>query len=594
MDRRRFTKGLGFIAVGLLICACGVAFHPHFQRDPTELSVETQSQREWSEWTESSWAKLKPSKELKWVDCYPGGFECGRLQMPLDYNKPEEELAAIALIRLRANVSTDSTEYRGPILFNPGGPGGSGVDLIRGRGAMLAKVVGPQFDIVGFDPRGVSRSTPRVSFYESRVERELWARSKLRELNMSSDTVASSWARNEITGELAAQRDEHILAHINTDHTARDMLKITEAHGRKKLQYWGFSYGTVLGSTFAAMFPDNVERLVIDGVVDVTDDYYTAQWTTNLRDTDDVLQWFFKDCLNAGPKDCAFYESSTEAMSSKLNKLYGAIIQSPVPVHTNTSYGIVDYARLRGTIFRTFYQPFNNWPRLATGLTELMNGNGTMIYSMLDADRFQCSCDPLEKAFEGVEDAGTAIACNDGDVVPSDLESAQEHYANILKISEWGSLWAGIRLACASWPRIPKTQFRGPIAGNTSFPLLLIGNKADPVTPLWAAHTVSKGFPGSVVLSQDSVGHCSLSAPSVCTARVVREYFVNGTLPDAGTWCPIDGSPFDPSNSSSIREFELGQDDAQTPLKGAEDGDLAEALRDLATFDDMRVPPLHV
>ncbi|KAK1230898.1 hypothetical protein PQX77_005976, partial [Marasmius sp. AFHP31] len=422
MDRRRFTKGLGFIAVGLLICACGAAFHPHFQRDPTELSVETQSQRESSEWTESSWAKLKPSKELKWVDCYPGGFECGRLQVPLDYNRPEEELAAIALIRLRANISTDSTEYRGPILFNPGGPGGSGVDLIRGRGAMLAKVVGPQFDIVGFDPRGVSRSTPRVSFYESRVERELWARSKVRELNMSSDTVASTWARNEITGKLAAQRDEHILAHINTDHTARDMLKITEAQGRKKLQYWGFSYGTVLGSTFAAMFPGNVERLVIDGVVDVTDDYYTAQWTTDLRDTDDVLQWFFKDCLNAGPKDCAFYESSTEAMSSKLNKLYAAIIQSPVPVHTNTSYGIVDYARLRGTIFRTFYQPFNNWPRLATGLTELMNGNGTMIYSMLDADRFQCSCDPLEKAFEGVEDAGTAIACNDGDVVPSDLE----------------------------------------------------------------------------------------------------------------------------------------------------------------------------
>ncbi|KAK1219898.1 hypothetical protein PQX77_017351 [Marasmius sp. AFHP31] len=238
------------------------------------------------------------------------------------------------------------------------------------------------------------------------------------------------------------------------------------------------------------------------------------------------------------------------------------------------------------------------WAKLATGLADLINGNGTALYTMFDAGLFQCSCDPLENAFEAVEDAELAISCNDGDVVPSDLESAQEHYASVLRISEWGSLWAGNRLDCASWPDVPKAQFRGPIGGNTSFPLLIIGNKADPVTPLWAAHKVSKGFPGSVVLSQDSAGHASISAPSVCTARVIREYFMNGTLPDVGTWCPIDRSPFDPSYASSNRQLKLGQDGAQTPLKykswGAdgEEATLAQALRDLATFDYTRVSPL--
>ncbi|KAG7091870.1 hypothetical protein E1B28_008271 [Marasmius oreades] len=551
--------------------------------------------------------RITPSKDLQWIDCYPGGFQCGRLLVPLDYNNPDEDSAAIALVRLPASVPTNSSEYLGPILFNPGGPGGSGVDYITSLGANFATVVGSQFDIVGFDPRGVSRSTPRVSFFESRVERVLWGASGAGELNHSAITIGSSWARNKITGQLAVERDRNVLAHINTDHTARDMLRITEAHGRENLQYWGVSYGTVLGSTFAAMFPNKVHRLVIDGVVDVSDDYYTTKWTTNLRDTDHVLQWFFKDCLKAGPENCTFHEPSIEAMNTKLNDLYSSIIHSPVSVKTNTSYGIVDYARLRLTIFVAFYKPFAVWPMLATGLQDLIQGNGTVLYNILDQPSFRCSCNPLEHAFDSVPEAMTAIACNDGDLIPSGLEDALEHYREVLKVSEWGSVWAGIRMMCGGWSSdIPKTQFRGPIVGNTSFPLLLIGNIADPVTPLWAAHKVSKGFPGSVVLSQDSAGHCSIAAPSICTALAVREYFVNGTLPKSGTHCSIIGSPFAPNppargSGSGGSEIDSGGQ-TQIPLKlGTEvedNDDLLEALKGLAGFRlggyGSGMTPLHV
>ncbi|EEB97476.1 hypothetical protein MPER_03199 [Moniliophthora perniciosa FA553] len=150
MHRR--ARGTYFIAAGLLICLGGGFLRKYHTEDASHLAfgdVHVESQLGW---TESSWASIKPTKELAWIDCYEG-FECGRLQVPLNYSNPEGPSAAIALIRIRANVSIDSAEYLGPILFNPGGPGGSGVDLIRDRGKFLGTVVGPRFDIVGLTPR---------------------------------------------------------------------------------------------------------------------------------------------------------------------------------------------------------------------------------------------------------------------------------------------------------------------------------------------------------------------------------------------------------------------------------------------------------
>ncbi|KAL0562415.1 hypothetical protein V5O48_019672, partial [Marasmius crinis-equi] len=135
------------------------------------------------------------------------------------------------------------SDYRGPVLFNPGGPSVSGVSFVLALGTTLQGTLGPQFDVVSFDPRGVQRSTPRIEFYKTEAERRLNHRSP-RELNHSSETVESFWAYNKIIGSLAAERGKNYIAHMNTDHVARDMLSIVEAHGREKLQYWGFSYGS--------------------------------------------------------------------------------------------------------------------------------------------------------------------------------------------------------------------------------------------------------------------------------------------------------------------------------------------------------------
>ncbi|KAH9483233.1 Carboxylesterase A [Psilocybe cubensis] len=203
-----------------------------------------------------SWEQLRPSRDLVWRNCAPGR-QCARLIVPLDYsNQDSGGEAVIALVRKPAVVPKDSKLYRGPILFNPGGPGASGVDFIIGEtGDLFSTILGPEFDLIGFDPRGIARSIPRVSFFKTDIERSLFDYVSLPLVNGSDEGIHRTLARAKIVGQLAAEADSGYLRHINTDYTARDMLRIVEAHGRSKLQYWGFSYGTVLGATFAAMFP---------------------------------------------------------------------------------------------------------------------------------------------------------------------------------------------------------------------------------------------------------------------------------------------------------------------------------------------------
>lgn len=183
--------------------------------------------------------------------------------MPLNYSDPDGREAAIALIRKPSVFKEGSAFYRGPVLINPGGPGGSGVDMVMRSGNTLSTILGPQFDIVGFDPRGkqpiitqtmvlyvldnspgsgISRSIPRVSFFKTDVERALWGQLQGNNLlNASESGIGRVWARSHVVGQLAAETDDGYLRHINTENTAHDMLRIVEAHGRDKLQYWGFS-----------------------------------------------------------------------------------------------------------------------------------------------------------------------------------------------------------------------------------------------------------------------------------------------------------------------------------------------------------------
>ncbi|KAJ7038693.1 TAP-like protein-domain-containing protein [Mycena alexandri] len=464
------------------------------------------------------WDQLTPGKHLNWVTCY-STFQCARLEVPLDYANASAGTADLAVIRLPANVS--KAEYRGPILFNPGGPGGSGVDTLVSTGASFQVVFGSEYDIVSFDPRG-HYSTPVASFFQTDAERALWNAGSLpSSLNASADALPHDWARGSVLGQLAAQRDTSgILKYMTTDNVARDMLLITEKFGFEKLKYYGISYGSILGATFAALFPDKVERILID-----------ANLTIEATDTDKVLQTFFDSCVAAGPDLCAFYESTASAIADRLTALTNSIRKQPVPV----------------------------------GLAALEGGDGSILFSITQtAPPFQCDCSNDTVPFHlNNAEAVFAVQCGDGVQVTDTLDELRDFYDNAAKTSQFVEfLVGGGRVTCAGWKVYREGRFLGPVAAaNTSFPLLLLTTSADPVAPEAAALQTLAGFPGSAIFTQDSPGHASITAPSICTSTYFRQYFQNGTLPAPGTVCAADIPIFSPPQGPPAKRADLSADD---------------------------------
>ncbi|KAH8809618.1 TAP-like protein-domain-containing protein [Flagelloscypha sp. PMI_526] len=559
----RFFAPLGVaLALTLLFMGGGWSgnYFSSFDLESTPLEQPGSSQQ-CNSTRDFKWEEIEPKSELAWVDCFEL-FTCARLEVPLNYSDPEGAKAIIALIRLASPLEPSSPDYAGPILYNPGGPGGSGVDFLRGFGPQMRVIVGPTFDLVSFDPRGVAATQPRANFFTTEVERQLWMTGTKNAIPESQ--IPGSWAHYQLLSPLIEEQNRagnDYLKHINTENTARDMLYITEKYGYEKLKYMGYSYGTILGSTFASLFPDKIERMIIDGVMDA-DTYYDATWNKNLLDIEATMQSFFDGCYAAEPTGCPFWMPSPTLIKEELDRLYSSVREAPIPVRLSSgSYGVVDYELLRVVVFRALYKPWGTFPKLAQALQDLKNGDGTTIFAMSDYAQTQvtCSCDANQYTFTSVLDASNAIACNDAFNVAPNLDAFLTFSKKFRELYPWADTWDRHFMQCAAYPGYEKTHFQRPVgATNTSFPILFISNTADPVTPLLSAKKIQKRFGSSALLTQNSPGHCSLSAPSICTAKIVREYMTEGKLPEEGTVCQVD-SPIFPSFFDSMRLEELQQ-----------------------------------
>lgn len=243
------------------------------------------------------WSAITPSADLKYHDCY-GGYKCARLEVPLDWSRPNStSRAAIAIMTLPAAVPESDPSFGGTVLFNPGGPGNSAIEFLLGLGERVRAVVDGEkhFEIIAFDPRGVGMSTPSADCYRNTFNR---VADTLQNMDAAMPPVASSdlglklrYSAAESLSQLCAQTvpgPDSIFAHMSTASVARDMLEIVERvdelrtggkngtnSANAKLQFFGISYGTMLGNTFASMFPDRVGRMALDGIVDA-DDYLSG------------------------------------------------------------------------------------------------------------------------------------------------------------------------------------------------------------------------------------------------------------------------------------------------------------------------------
>lgn len=484
------------------------------------------------------------------------------LEVPLDYENEAAGTTGIAFMKWTTN-STNSSSAQ-DILINPGGPGASGVQLLRQNVPLFQEVFGTDNNIVGFDPRAVNNSGPSVSCFPGQHNTAALYDPDFRKPVDANDTksMVETWARAGAFGEWCTHVHSGANSsakYVNTPATATDMLRYTEVLAKSKgedpsksqLWYYGASYGTVLGSTFAALFPDRVGRMILDGVVD-GEDYYQAKWEANLPDADAIIRSFFTFCYDAGKDLCPFWSDSASAIEARFDAIVENIKAHPMIV-TNASHVdypvIVTYTDFKQVLLGVPYIPLYYFPMMAEALVALEQGDASLV---AEAARVGTRNDRCNTDVElGDVEPQLFIACNDGAgrFNLSDYDAWEDHVALLVAQSQYlGEGWApGVSVNCRSLDiRPPESQlFTGPpSADNTSTPILFASNTLDPVTPHRAAEKMSKLFGGSGLITQDAVGHCTVDSPSQCVFEYMRQYIKDGSLPPEGTVCQPDEVPF--------------------------------------------------
>ncbi|KAF0715674.1 Aste57867_3252 [Aphanomyces stellatus] len=478
---------------------------------------------------------------FNWKPC-PGSkdpqLQCGALTVPLDHLDPSaNQTIDIAVARYRTN----STTPKGTILLNPGGPGGPGVSMAS---LSLLKLTGGQYDVLGFDPRGVGQSHPiqcAKNSYTAAQDSQLfdWL-----DLPFDTDKSGTSLARLTAFHQATIRRCEKytgtFLQYLSTSFVARDMDLIRAALGESVLNYYGFSYGTFLGLTYVNLFPDRVGRIAIDGVLDPT--YYTGP-TPDLMlqstyDLEDIVQGFTSAC-EAEPSKCPLADKSGRMgyVWPKLQALFDQANDSPLIVPTAAG----DVTVLTGTDIRrqikTALGSPVQWRALALKLSQLINGT-----YVADAAAETCPAVTDTKLDRGRVFA--AYVAHDGD---NSAAMTIEEAINVGKSinSEFGIFDAIGAIVPLHWKTKPIERYAGPWDKPLKQPILIVSNQLDPRTPLkWAQNTAELLGDNAVLATRDGYGHCTISMPSRCIQQITIDFFTNGTYPEADTNCRVDVTPF--------------------------------------------------
>ncbi|KAJ5697035.1 hypothetical protein N7536_007447 [Penicillium majusculum] len=564
-----------------------------------------------------TWDEIVPSQELKYHNC-GDEFQCARLVVPMDYQRTDGKgrTFSLAVVRLPAKVPVTDPRYGGAVLINPGGPGGPGTmqAFVAGRDLQLIidAEAGPEetgeesgnryFDIIGFDPRGVGSTTPPVMCFPGPVSQRNWELQVSAEgmLGSGPDSLQRNWQRTQalnlgcsVFDMSSLGTDEPMMSYVNTPLVAQDMLTIIERHGewrekegqraqiahnkchgldqanailkrtkwhrgKEPLLYWGRSYGTLMGTTFASLFPDRVTRVVLDGVVNMVK-YYQGTGPNVVADADAIFDRFGQYCNEAGAVGCPFYvEGGPDAIRAAYWQLEQQILNNSIPVMASMERGpeVVTWTDIKDIQRVAIYQPLLAFPVLADRMTELAKGNAVPMADFKHGSHFgacpsnKCSlAGPWSPECATSQDnmlyAMAAIMCSDAEYLTTpNIKQFQAEWSSLLADSaSLGDYWAQLQLSCVGWKAKAKYPFTGPWGAATAHPMLFVSNTLDPVTPLHSAQHMSQIFPGSGLLQQESEGHTTLTAPSICVAKAIRHYFQTGTLPVVGTLCQADLKP---------------------------------------------------
>ncbi|MGW5640869.1 alpha/beta fold hydrolase [Streptomyces sp. NPDC003832] len=477
------------------------------------------------------------AQKLSWEECpapsqaegggdapspLPDGDEwrCATMKAPLDWDDPEGDTIDLALIR--AETSGDKSRRIGSLLFNFGGPGGSGVTTLPAFGEDYAKLR-TRYDLVSFDPRGVGRSAPVECENDQQLDAYF-------QQDATPDDAAERAELLENTTDFNAaceKNSEKMLPQVRTTDAARDMDLMRQVLGDDKLHYFGISYGTELGGVYAHLFPQRVGRAVFDAVVDPTQTPEQGS-LGQARGFQRALDNYAEDCTSK-IEDCPVGDTAQD-VKDRIAKLLADLDRKPLPGIFPRD--LTQTAATNGIAQALYSKDF--WEYLTQGLEQAYAGDGRIL--MLLSDSMNGRSENGE--YSNIAAANVSINCAD-DKPRYTADYVESKLPEFRAASElFGDFLAWSMISCTDWA-VAGAADHPDVSAPGSAPILVVGNTGDPATPYEGARKMVQalGEGVGVELTYKGQGHGAYDSKNRCVQSAVDGYLLNGKVPAAGTVC---------------------------------------------------------
>lgn len=453
-------------------------------------------------------------QELDWQAC--GDQECTRLTVPLDYARPGGETIEVAVLRVPA---AEPGQRLGSLVVNPGGPGAPGTTYASQAGLVFGQPLLQRFDVVGFDPRGTGFSTAVDCVSDEQLDVFLAADPAPDDREEAAALAQAQRAFNagcaEESGELAN--------HVTTVEAAMDMDVLRSALGESTLTYFGASYGTKLGATYAELFPDRSGRLVLDGAVDLSLDL-REQSLGQARGFETAIRAYVENCVAS---DGCPLGDSVEGGLRRLTDFLDEVDAQPLPAGDrelavgNAFYGIV------APLYNRDY-----WFLLTRALGAAFGGDGGPLLQLADLYSSRGPDGYTDNSSEAI----LAINCLDDPTavdpaeIPAQVPAFERVSPTFGEVFAWG-------LAGCLGVRAEATVETPEVDASGAPPIVVVGTTRDPATPYaWAEALADQLEPG-VLVTRDGDGHTGYNAGNACVDEAIESYLLDGTVPDDGLRC---------------------------------------------------------
>ena len=454
-------------------------------------------------------------QKLDWRSC-AGGDQCAWLKVPLDYAHPQQRTIRLAVLRVPAQQRSQRV---GQLVVDPGGPGGSAIQYAADGSLAFGPTIARYFDIVGMDPRGVGESTPLQCLD-----------TKQQDTFLASDPTPDNPAEVARTDRLIAQfgdaclaKDRGLAEHMSTVEAAKDMDVLRAALGEPKLDYHGASYGTLLGATYANLFPTHVGRMVLDGAIDPA--LSNVQFTLGqAHGFQTALDAFVADCLS---NSCPLGQDKQAALA-KVKQLLEQIDQKPL--RTSSGRELTEGLATAGIAYPLYSKTL--WPRLRDALSQALVGDGSQLLALSDAYNDRGPSSYTDNGTNALYD----VNCLDHDDYVTSSE-VPRYFPAFEKAAPTFAHWFAYGLStCSTWP-VRSGQHTTAIHAKGAPPIVVIGTTRDPATPYAWAVGLSKELDSGHLISRNGDGHTGFNMGNQCVDDAVNNYLVHGKVPRDGLSC---------------------------------------------------------